>query len=76
MTATLLLAIDADPALGEADLARIRAGLGVRFPERTPDVIQAVKLGPWPRLSGRARAGRGRAEHFTGHARQVVHAGA
>lgn len=57
MTATLLLAIDADPALGEADLARIRAGLGVRFPERTPDVIQAAK----PAVAAPVRKGARRA---------------
>lgn len=48
-TDTLVVTLDAQPALSDPDLQRIRAGLAVRFPDRTIEVMQsappvAVKL--------------------------------
>ena len=42
----LVLAIEASPPLGADDLARIRAGLAVRFPERWVAVQQAAPPAP------------------------------
>lgn len=46
-----VLSIDADPPLSEADMTRIRAGLGVRFAGKTIEVLQAP-----PKVDEKAKA--------------------
>ena len=53
-----VLNIDAQPALDDSDLQRIRAGLGVRFAGRTIDVVQSTPPPPAPRTTRKGRPGR------------------